>query len=135
MVSKRLEITDDGDLNRLRQELRSVAGNCDFTNYEATKLVTAASEVSRNILDYAGNGCVSIEANQTDGYVQTIFEDDGPGIDNVDRAMEDGYSGAESDGLGIGLPGAERLTDEFEVESSPESGTRVTLVVRKNQSL
>ncbi len=134
MVSETFTIETDDDLNRLRQALREYAENCKFSDYEVTKLVTAASEISRNILNFAEVGDVTIEVEDEEpDQVRAIFSDDGPGIEDVDRAMEDGYSGEESDGLGVGLPGAKRLTDEFEVDSSPVEGTTITLVVYREQ--
>lgn len=127
-------IESDEDLNQLRDALRSVAKDCDFSDYEITKLVTSASEISRNILNYAGAGEVHLEfqGDQPDA-IQLSFTDEGPGIEDVDRAMEDGYSGKESSGLGVGLPGAERLADEFEIKSTIGEGTTVTLVIRREQ--
>jgi serine/threonine-protein kinase RsbT len=110
-----------------------LAAEAEFTDYETTKLVTAASEVSRNILNYAETGHAEVDFRTDDQpEIQIFFEDEGPGIDDVDRALEDGFSGEKSDGLGVGLPGAKRLADQFSIDSSSD-GTRVTIVVRKDQ--
>lgn len=135
MASENFRIESDDDLNRLREALRDFAADCEFTDYETTKIVTAASEISRNILNYAevGEVTVEVEDDQPDR-LRAIFKDEGPGIEDVDRAMEDGYSGAQSNGLGVGLPGAKRLADEFEIESTLGEGTTVTLVILRDQA-
>lgn len=129
-MSKEIAITDDQDVNELRAVLRELAGEHHLDDYDTTKIVTASSELARNILEYAMSGRVTVESPTPDsGCLRIIFEDDGPGIKDVDRAMEDGFSGDNSSGLGVGLPGAERLADEFEIESSRDEGTRVTIAI------
>ncbi len=132
-ITEKLRIENDSDINELREKLRSSAKECGFADFETTKLVTAASEISRNIVNYAKEGFLTIGC-ETDDVVEIrlVFEDSGPGIPDLDRAMEDGFSGEESNGLGVGLPGAERLSDEFEIDSTVGEGTTVTLVIRMN---
>lgn len=133
-MSTTLDVENDEDVNILRRTLRQYAEELDFSNYEATKLVTSASEIARNIIAYTGGGTVRI-AEQNDGDEEKVvltFEDNGPGIVDIDLAMEDGFHGENSCGLGIGLPGARRLSDEFEIESNADDGTTVRLVVRTN---
>lgn len=135
MTSEQFPIENDQDLNRLRERLRAIGSDCGFSDYETTKLVTAASEICRNILDYAGEGIAVIESS-TEGetsMVTTTFTDEGPGIEDVDRALEDGFRGETSSGLGIGLPGAKRLSDRFDIESTPGDGTTIELMVRAEQ--
>lgn len=132
MDPESLEV-QDGDLNELRSRLRSHAEQADFENYETTKLVTAASELARNIIEYAEVGEVTLESSSEPPSVTATFVDEGPGIPDTERALEDGYSGADSSGLGIGLPGAKRLVDEFELVSDPESGTQVRITVLPNK--
>jgi serine/threonine-protein kinase RsbT len=94
---------------------------------DQTKIVTAASELARNLIDYAGGGMVTV-AELNDGHrrgVRLIFEDRGPGIADVELAMKDGYT--TGGGLGLGLGGARRLASEFAIESQPGKGTRVTI--------
>lgn len=133
MSSTTLEVTNDEDVNTLRQTLRKRASELEFSNYEATKVVTAASEIARNILEYTGGGTVRVEDvndGAEDRKLVLTFEDEGPGIDDIDLAMQDGFQGENSTGLGVGLPGARRLSDEFEIESNADDGTTVRLVVR-----
>lgn len=133
MSSKEYEISDDSDLNRLRDKLRSLAEECEFSSYESTKLVTAAGEIFRNVLEYAGKGWVTLEISENDPPgIGTVVWDEGPGIEDVNQAMEDGYRGENSNGLGVGLPGAKRLADEFEIDSTHGDGTRVMFLVRKD---
>lgn len=134
-MTEQITIANDDDINELRNALRNLAENGGFSDYETTKLVTAASELARNVRDYAGEGRVTLDVpSEGASGVRVVFEDDGPGIENVDRAMEDGFSGPESRGLGVGLPGAERLSDKFDIESTQGVGTRVSLTIHKNPS-
>src|SRR5262245_53445005 len=96
---------------------------------DQTLLATAISEIARNITTYAGSGEVVIEVvRDADGRrgVRVIARDEGPGIEDLDRALTDGYT--TGGGLGLGLPGARRLVDEFEIQTTPGQGTTVTLV-------
>jgi serine/threonine-protein kinase RsbT len=97
-----------------------------------TKLITAASELARNMMKYAGGGSVLIEvvSKGRDSGVRLTFADKGPGIANVEQAMRDGFSTGKS--LGLGLPGARRLVSEFDIQSEPGKGTTVRLIKWKN---
>jgi serine/threonine-protein kinase RsbT len=122
-------IDGESDLLRVRSALRSVAGQAGLGLTATTKLVTAGSELARNILRYAtgGKGTVSIDEaapGRRQG-VRAVFADAGPGIADLDEVMRDGYSTGGS--LGIGLPGSRRLVDEFSIDSAPGRGTTVVI--------
>jgi serine/threonine-protein kinase RsbT len=99
----------------------------EFSSLERTKLVTAASELGRNTLVHGMGGSMTISELRNDSRVglQLLFEDSGPGIADIEQAMTDGYSSAKS--LGLGLGGARRLVNEFEIASAPAEGTRITV--------
>lgn len=122
-------VTGESDLLRVRSSLRAEAQHAGLSLTAATKLVTAGSELARNIVRYAtnGQGVVSIELVGTGGRsgVRAVFSDNGPGIADVDAAMRDGFSTAGS--LGLGLPGSRRLVDEFYIDSAPGLGTTVVV--------
>lgn len=116
------------DVVAVRQSVRQRAVELGFNLVDQTKIVTAASELARNTLQYGGGGTLRIE-ELTDGArrgLRLIFEDNGPGIANIDLAMKDGYT--TGNGLGLGLSGAKRLSNEFSIASEPGKGTRVTIV-------
>ena len=115
------------DVVRVRQVARERAVAQGFSLVDQTKLVTAASELARNTLEYGGGGEVSIEV-LNDGLrkgVRLTFADQGPGIADIDLALKDGYT--TGGGLGLGLSGARRLSNEFSIESKPGEGTRVAI--------
>ena len=115
------------DVVAVRQSVREWAVSCGFSLVDQTKIVTAASELARNAVLYGGGGTVRLEA-LNDGPrrgLRLIFEDQGPGIPDIEQALKDGYS--TGSGLGLGLGGARRLVNEFEIESRPGEGTRVTV--------
>ena len=121
-------IVADEDVVRVRQLVRSVAVAARLSLVDQTKLVTAASELARNTLTHGVGGRVEVET-VTGGRrtgVRVLFVDEGPGIANLDLALTDGYS--TGTGLGLGLSGARRLVDEFEIETKPGRGTRVMAV-------
>jgi serine/threonine-protein kinase RsbT len=99
-----------------------------FSLVDQTKFVTAASEIARNTIDHGGGGVAQVETISDIGKrgVRIIFEDEGPGIADIGLAMRDGYTSGS--GLGMGLPGAKRLSNEFCIESTPGKGTKVTLI-------
>lgn len=132
MNTETYTVENDEDVNRLRQLLRNHAEGLEFSGYETTKLVTAASELARNILDYADEGDATVELDEQNRSIDVTFRDEGPGIPDLDQALQDGFSGSTSDGLGIGLPGAKRLVDDFSIESD-ESGTRISITVKVQQ--
>lgn len=115
------------DVVRVRQAVRAMAVELGFGLVDQTKIVTAASELARNTLDYGGGGNVLIERvrNNGEGGIRIAFEDEGPGIADIELALRDGYT--TGNGLGLGLSGARRLSSEFEIISTPGSGTRVVI--------
>lgn len=127
MPSETIDIRASEDVVRVRQSVRNLANKIGLGLVDQTKIVTAASEIARNTLDYGGGGSVLIEtvANGTRPGLRLIFEDKGPGIADIERALTDGYT--TGGGLGLGLSGARRLCNEFDIWSQPGEGTRVTL--------
>lgn len=124
---RRLPIRHDADIVAARQAGRAMASELGFSGSDLTVIATAISEVTRNIVRYAGRGelIVSKVRRGARQGVQVIAQDQGPGIRDLDLAMQDGYSTGNS--LGLGLPGSRRLMDEFEIQSEPGRGTTVTL--------
>jgi serine/threonine-protein kinase RsbT len=120
-----LPITSDPDIVRVRQAVRAWAVELGFGTVDQTKLVTAASELARNALTYGGGGACRIEVvrNGLRTGLRLTFEDKGPGIPDVTRAMTDGYT--TGTGMGLGLGGSKRLVNDFEIESQVGVGTRV----------
>jgi serine/threonine-protein kinase RsbT len=122
-----LPIGSNADIVAVRQQVRTAAVESGFSLIDQTKVVTAASELARNALVYAGGGQVSIEiveAGRRRG-LRLEFRDDGPGIPDVDQALTDGWT--TGTGLGLGLSGSRRLVDEFDLTSVPGEGTTVTV--------
>src|SRR3954447_7171294 len=122
-----LEIRTSADVVAVRQAGRGFAERVGFTLVDLTKLVTAASELARNTIDYGGGGSVRLELieNGVRRGVRLTFEDQGPGIPDIALALKDGYTSGH--GLGLGLGGARRLVNDFNIESSRETGTRVMI--------
>lgn len=122
-----LAIRSGDDVVRVRQRVRALAIEIGLGLVDQTKIVTAASELARNTLDYGGGGHVHAEIVQagTRRGVRLTFEDQGPGIADIDQAMTDHYT--SGGGLGLGLGGAKRLSNEFHIASTPGAGTRVTI--------
>ncbi len=122
-------IRSGDDVVRVRQQVRSAAAGSGLSLVDQTKLVTAASELARNTLVHGGGGAARIEvvraANGRAG-VRLHFTDEGPGIPDIDLALTDGWT--TGSGLGLGLSGARRLVDEFELDSKPGAGTKVVVV-------
>jgi len=116
------------DVVRLRQGVRERAIAVGLSLVDQTKIVTAASELGRNTIQYGGGGTVSIEtvANGSRRGLRLEFVDQGPGIADIGLAMKDGYT--TGGGLGLGLSGAKRLSDQFEIDSAPGKGTRIAIV-------
>jgi serine/threonine-protein kinase RsbT len=115
------------DVVLVRQAVRALAIKLGFSLVEQTKIVTAASELARNTVDYGGGGIVRLQT-LADGRrvgLRLTFEDKGPGIENLELVMKDGYT--SGGGLGLGLGGAKRLSNEFEIVSRPGEGTRVSI--------
>ena len=128
LLSEQRQIQTAEDVVGVRQAVRQRAVELGFNLVDQTKIVTAASELARNTVQYGGGGTVILEALEEAGRrgLRLIFEDQGPGIANVELAMKDGYS--TGGGLGLGLSGARRLSSEFSIHSVPGEGTRVTIV-------
>ena len=120
-------IRADEDVVAARRVVRELAVLVGFSLVDQTKVVTAASELARNALQHGGGGTLTASAlnDDTRRGLRLIFEDQGPGIADVQLAMKDGYT--SGGGLGLGLGGAKRLSNEFEIESTPGAGTRVTI--------
>ncbi len=125
----RVPIGSDADIVAARQQGRALAAPLGFSRVDLTLIATAISEVARNIFAYAKRGEIVLSlANQGSRRgIVVAARDDGPGISDIALAMQDGYS--TSRGLGLGLPGAKRLMDEFEITSQPGKGT--TIVMKK----
>jgi serine/threonine-protein kinase RsbT len=126
---ERITIESDNDVVTARQRARALAAKVDLTSTDQTLLATAISEVARNITTYAKRGEVVLSIVRDNGGregIRVVARDSGPGIADVDLAMQDGYT--SGGGLGLGLPGARRLVDEFDIETAPSQGTTVTLV-------
>jgi serine/threonine-protein kinase RsbT len=126
---ERIAIESDNDVVTARQRARELAAKVDLTSTDQTLLATAISEVARNITTYATRGEVLLSIVRDNGGregIRVVARDDGPGIEDIDLAMQDGYT--SGGGLGLGLPGARRLVDEFDIETAPSAGTTVTLV-------
>ena len=122
-----LPIRSSTDIVLIRQEVRKWSGELGFSLVDQTKMITAASELARNSLDYGGGGAVRLEVieNGIKRGLRLSFEDQGPGIPDIEQALTDGYTSGK--GMGLGLGGAKRLVNEFEIASRSGEGTRVTI--------
>jgi serine/threonine-protein kinase RsbT len=125
-----VDIANEADLLRVRTALRQHAVAAGFGIVDQTKLVTAGSELARNILHYANRTPADMRVDVVEAPGRTglraVFADQGPGIADLDAALGDGFSTGGT--LGLGLPGARRLVDEFAIDTAPGAGTRVTIV-------
>ena len=123
----RVEVSSDQDVVRVRQLVRTVAVAVKLSLVDQTKIVTAASELARNTLVYGGGG--SVEVSRVDNGrrpgVRIVFADHGLGIADLELAFTDGYT--TGSGLGLGLSGARRLVDEFDIDTAPGQGTSITV--------
>lgn len=122
------EIRASEDVVLVRQVVRRYAVEMGFNLVDQTKIVTASSELARNTLEYGGGGRARIECLQNGPRpgVRITFEDEGPGIPDIEQALKDGFT--TGSGMGLGLGGAKRLSHDFKIESQPGLGTRVTIV-------
>lgn len=127
-----MSITREVDVIPFRNRLKEYAVKIGMSLVNQTKIITAGSELARNMLKYAGGGNVTIEvvSKGRENGVRLIFRDEGPGIKDITLAMKDGYSTAKS--LGLGLPGTKRLVSEFNIDSVIGKGTTVTITKWKN---
>jgi serine/threonine-protein kinase RsbT len=120
-----MQLRSDSDVVRIRQAVRAMCADLGFSLVDQTKMVTATSELARNTILHGRGGTASLESLE-DGPrrgVRLVFEDSGPGIANINEAMRDGYT--TGNGMGLGLGGARRLVNDFEITSTPGAGTRV----------
>ena len=124
---REVPIRIESDIVHARLAVREAAKALGFGPTDTTRIVTAASELARNILKYAGSGLVRVRALDTAEHtgIEIEFEDQGPGIADLDQAMTEGFS--TSGGFGMGLPGAKRLMDELNIQSELGVGTRISL--------
>lgn len=127
-ATEKLAIRASEDVVRVRQAVRNRALAVGFSLVDQTRIITAASEIARNTLDYGGGGELLLEC-VTSGIrkgLRLIFSDKGPGIADINRALEDGFT--TGGGMGLGLSGAKRLVNEFDIKSAVGQGTTITLV-------
>jgi serine/threonine-protein kinase RsbT len=125
-------ISSSSDIVRVRQIVREWAVSLGFSLVEQTKMVTAASELARNTLEHGGGGNVQMQVlnNEMRRGLKLTFSDKGPGIVDVAEALRDGFT--TGNGMGLGLGGAKRLVNEFEIDSAPGRGTKVTITRWRN---
>lgn len=126
--SESMQIRSSEDVVAVRQAVRKKAVALGFGLVDQTKVVTASSELARNALDHGGGGMAHIEILENDRRpgLRLIFEDQGPGIADIAQALTDGYT--SGGGMGLGLGGSKRLSHEFEIQSEPGVGTKVSIV-------
>ena len=120
-------IEDESHIVTVRTTVRDAAGKLGFGLTDVTRIVTAASELARNVFRYAGAGVMrwrALKVGEASG-IELVFVDHGPGIADIELAMREGYSSAR--GMGMGLPGARRLMDDFDLQSAVGQGTTVTI--------
>jgi len=125
--SERLDIRSSDDVVRVRQITRTLALEAGLGLVDQTKIITAASELARNVIDYGGGGQVLLDVLENAGRrgLRLCFEDKGPGIADIEAALKDGFTTGK--GMGLGLGGAKRLSNEFAIVSKPGAGTKVTI--------
>jgi len=124
----KVDITSESDIVEVRTSVRETANKIGFGVTDVTRIVTAASELARNIYRFAGSGVMYYKTLDNGGRkgIELVFEDSGPGIENIEVAMEEGYT--TGNGLGLGLPGTQRLMDEMEIDSKVDRGTTIRVV-------
>ncbi len=127
-------VRTSGDVVSVRHLVRRWAVELSFTIVEQTKIVTAASELARNMIDYGGGGELTLESLEDGGRkgLRLTFEDQGPGIADINAALRDGFT--TGSGMGLGLGGSKRLSNEFDIRSAPGEGTRVRITRWKGAS-
>jgi serine/threonine-protein kinase RsbT len=128
----KMHIEKDYEVVLFRNKIKEISTKIGMSLVNQTKLITAASELVRNMIRYADGGDVIIEVISRDIYkgIRVTFEDHGPGIKDIETAMHDGYSTGKS--MGLGLPGSKRLVNEFDLKSEVGKGTTVTIIKWKN---
>ena len=124
---KAVPVNDEQDVIVARQEGRAMAQKLGFSPVDQARITTAISELARNIVVYGVRGVVTITPLDEGGRrgIEIKFDDEGPGIPDVSQAMTQGYTSGK--GLGAGLPGSQRLMDDFRIESAPGQGTHITI--------
>jgi serine/threonine-protein kinase RsbT len=126
LAGKLFSLDSDKDLVTIREFGRKLASELGFDGKDQTLIATALSEISRNVIEYAGSGEVLIEpGNSVETCIRITVSDNGPGIEDIDKALQEGYSTGQ--GLGVGLPGAKRIMDEFEIKTNREHGTTIKM--------
>ena len=127
LKSDSMPVKTSEDVVLVRTSVRKLAAELRFGIVDQTKIVTAASEIARNTLDYGRGGDMQMESlqNGLKKGLRLIFADKGPGIRNIEQALTDGFT--SGNGMGLGLGGTRRLMDEFEIASNPGEGTTVTI--------
>ena len=124
-----IRIECEDDIIKVRRRVRDIAELCNFDSFATSAITTAASELARNALVHGGKGHATIEeVSRSDGYrcgIRILFEDEGPGIADIPRVLAGGVTTSRS--MGLGLSGSRRLVDDFELESTVGSGTKVTV--------
>ena len=127
LKSERLDIRSSDDVVRVRQLARTLALEAGLSLVDQTKIITAASELARNTLDYGGGGLVLAELAEATGRrgLRLTFEDKGPGIPDIAAALKDGFTTGK--GMGLGLGGAKRLSNEFSIHSKLGEGTKIVI--------
>jgi serine/threonine-protein kinase RsbT len=131
--AEEIALKEETDIVIVRRSVREAATRMGFGITDVTRIITAASELARNVFLYAGSGVVRCRMLTRSNQVglELIFEDYGPGIADIDQAMQPGYS--SGNGLGLGLPGTKRLMGEMEIESEVGKGTRITVTKWRNE--
>lgn len=132
LTKETMQIVREQDVVPFRNRVKEFSAKIGLSLVNQTKLITAASELVRNMLKYANEGTVLLEiiSKNAQTGVRLTFTDEGPGIPDVQQAMQDGFSTGKS--LGLGLPGAKRLVNEFHIQSTPGQGTTVTITLWKH---
>lgn len=125
-------IVDENDIVAVRKIVKDYAINLKFSATNQAKIITAASEIARNVFKYGGGGhfTISLVEEGIRQGLQLIFEDSGPGIADIELAMQDGFTTGK--GLGLGLSGSKRLVDKFDIKSAKGEGTVITLIKWKS---
>lgn len=128
LKSESVPVMGPADVVSLRQKVRAWTMELKFSLVDQTKMITASSELARNTLDHGGGGkcLMEIISNGTRSGIRLTFEDDGPGIPDLDLALKDGYSTGA--GLGLGLSGSKRLVNDFQIASKVGEGTQICIV-------
>ncbi len=128
-VVERINIENEHDIVLCRRTCREVAKNHGFNLVDQTRITTAASELARNVYEYAKKGTVSVEMIddiEHESGIKIIFDDKGPGIENLEKALGEGWTSHK--GMGLGLPGSKKLMDEFDIQTEFGVGTTITVI-------